>query len=353
MMRNRITQSCARGIITSLLCTIVLNPIHLRAEEEPQVIRVGMVSLDTSHVVAFAKLMNDSKSEGPLAEVRVVAAYPGGSPDFPLSTNRVKGFTKQVRELGVEIVPSIAELLGKVDAVMLMSVDGRPHLEQFKQVLPTKKPVFIDKPCAASLADVVEIFRLANEHGVPCFSSSSSRFSGDYRQMRNNPDIGRVKGCDAYSQSRAAPHHPDLFWYGCHGVDLLFTVMGTGCRSVRALQTPYTEQVTGVWNDVRVGNYRSIREHTSKTGLGVTVFGEKAIVYNNHYYDYRPLVVEIAKFFKSGKAPFAAEETVEAFAFMEAAEESKRSGGKTVLIADVLKKVRQETIQRKTSGTTQ
>jgi hypothetical protein len=35
-----------------------------------------------------------------------------------------------------------------------------------------------------------------------------------------------------------------------------------------------------------------------------------------------------------------AEETIEIFAFMEAAEESKRQGGKPVLLADVLKKAR-------------
>ena len=46
------------------------------------------------------------------------------------------------------------------------------------------------------------------------------------------------------------------------------------------------------------------------------------------YGGYEPLVVEIAKFFKTGKPPVSAEETLEIFAFMEAADESKRKGGR-------------------------
>ena len=159
--------------------------------------------------------------------------------------------------------------------------------------------------------------------------------------MRNDEEIGKVLGCDAYSQSRAAPNHPDLYWYGVHGVELLYTVMGCGCQSVTAVQTKYTESARGVWEDGRVGTYRSIREHTGETGLGATVFGTKGIVYKNRYYDYTSLVVEIAKFFNTGKAPVCPEETLEVFAFMEAAEESKRQGGISVTIESVMKKARQ------------
>ena len=41
---------------------------------------------------------------------------------------------------------------------------------------------------------------------------------------------------------------------------------------------------------------------------------------------YEPLLVEICKFFRTGKPPVTAEETLEIFAFMEAADESKRQG---------------------------
>ena len=53
---------------------------------------------------------------------------------------------------------------------------------------------------------------------------------------------------------------------------------------------------------------------------------------------YAPLVVEIMKFFKTGVAPVSPEETIEIFAFMEAADESKAKGGTAVRISDVIKR---------------
>src|SRR5690606_2549499 len=100
---------------------------NLSIAEEP--LKVGIIGLDTSHVVAFTKGMNDPKATGDLAKMNVVAAYPGGSPDIPSSRDRVEGFTDRLREMGVEIVDSIPQLLEKVDAVMLESLDGRPHLQ--------------------------------------------------------------------------------------------------------------------------------------------------------------------------------------------------------------------------------
>lgn len=306
------------------------------AADDAQPIRVGMIGLDTSHAVVFTKYLNrDNSGEPALDGVKVVAAYPGGNPDFPLSINRVEGFTQQVRDLGVSIVDSIDELLPLVDVVMLESVDGTQHLEQAQPVFAAKKPIFIDKPLAASLADVLAIAELGKEHDVPWFTASSSRFTGGYPELRSDAEVGEILGCDVYSQARAAIGHPDLFWYGVHGVDLLYSLMGTGCRSVTAVQTEYTEQVTGTWEAGRVGTYRAIREHTGKTGLGATVFGTKGIKHVNNYYNYYPLMTSIVEFFRTKQSPVPVEEMVEVFAYIEAAEESKRRGGTPVGLAEV------------------
>jgi predicted dehydrogenase len=251
----------------------------------------------------------------------------------------VAGYTKQLREeFGVEIVDSIEALLPKVDVVLLESVDGRPHLEQVKPVFKAKKPVFIDKPVAGSLADAIRIFDLAREHNVPCFSSSSLRFSPGILAMRNNAKVGDVLGCDAYGPCALEEHHPDLFWYGIHGVETLFTIMGTGCETVSRVQTKDTELVTGVWKGGCVGTFRGIR--SGKSDYGATVFGTNGIAPSGGYGGYEPLVVEICKFFRTGKPPVSAEETLEIFAFMEAADESKRQGGSPVTLASVMTKAR-------------
>ena len=312
------------------------------AECEKDVFRIGIIGLDTSHVPNFTRAINDpNNSYG----CRVVAGYPGGSPDIPSSANRVEEFTNQLRdEFGAEIVGSIKELCEKVDGVLLESVDGRPHLEQVRPVIAAGKPVFIDKPMAGSLADVIEIFRLAKENNVPCWSSSSLRFSPGIFGMRNNKDIGKVLGCDAFSPCSLEEHHPDLYWYGVHGVEILYTIMGQGCEEVHRVQTRDCEFVVGVWKDGRIGTFRGLRSGPHK--YGAFVYGTGGIAPSGGYAGYKPLIDEIVKFFKTGKSPVPAEETIEMFAFMSAADESKAKGGAAVSIKSVIEKAKSKNKNR-------
>ncbi|MGF1578314.1 MAG: Gfo/Idh/MocA family protein [Gemmataceae bacterium] len=313
--------------------------------QSKKVLRAGIIGLDTSHVVAFTKVLNDPKAPPELSGVKVVAAFPGGSPDVEASRTRVAGFTKTLKEdYGVKIVASIDALLPLVDVVLLESVDGRPHLKQVIPVLKAGKPVFIDKPVAGSLADAIQIFELAKEYKVPCFSSSSLRFSPGIIGARNSKKIGKVLGCSTFSPCSLEPHHPDLFWYGVHGVEILFTVMGTGCEKVSRTQTKDYELVVGTWKGGRIGTFRGLRR--KPYGYGGMVFGSKRIEPLGSYTGYKPLLVEIVKFFKTGEVPVRAEETIEMFAFMEAADESKRRGGLPVTIARVMEKARKTIAKR-------
>ena len=322
----------------------VLLLASISRAEEAKPLRAGIIGLDTSHCVAFTKIFNDPKSTGDLAGVKVVAAYPGGSKDIASSRDRVEGFTKQLREMNVEIVDSIPALLEKVDVVLLESVDGRPHLEQVRPVFEAGKPVFIDKPLAASLADAVAIADLGRKHNVPWFSSSALRFGPSVQGVRHDEKIGDVVGCDAWSPCPLEPTHPDLFWYGIHGVETLYTVMGPGCESVSRTQTKGTDVVVGVWKDGRVGTFRGLR--TGKEGYGGTVFGTKGIGPVGGYEGYQPLVEQIAKFFKTRQPPVSAEETLQVIAFMEAADESKRQNGAPVMLESVMAKARGEAKKR-------
>lgn len=323
-------------MLRSLVATMVMLSLgSLQAAE----IKVGIIGLDTSHVVAFTKLLNDPQASGTLAGVRIVAAFPGGSPDIPSSADRLQGFTEQVQKMGVEIVDSVDTLVTKVDAVLLESVDGRPHLDQVRPVLKAGKPVFIDKPIAGSLADALEIFRLAEQYKVPCFSSSSLRFYPGVQAIRTSAEFGTIKECTASGPNSLEPHHPDLFWYGVHGVETLFTIMGTGCQSVTREDDGNLIIVKGIWSNGRTGTFRGNKE--GKGGYAAQVVGEKGTVeVDMKGGGYKALVEEICKFFRTGKPPVASAETIELFAFMEAADESKRQGGASVTLASVLAKAR-------------
>lgn len=299
-------------------------------------LRVGIIGLDTSHVPAFTKLLNDPNDKNHVPGGRVVAAFKGGSKDIESSWSRVDKYTEQLqKQFGVKIVDSIEELCQQVDVVMIESLDGRPHLEQARPVLKARKPLFIDKPVAGSLRDAIEIFRLAKEYNMPVYSSSSYRFYDSMVELKKT-DVGEIRGAISYGPCELEPHHPDLFWYGVHPTEALFTVMGTGCESVVRTSTPDTDVVTGVWSGGRVGTLRGLRNASAPHK--VIVFGTKSVAEQKGSGDYAPLVREIMKFFQTGIAPVSPEETLEIFAFMVAADESKRQGGKPVKISDVMKK---------------
>ena len=300
-------------------------------------IRVGMVGLDTSHVVAFTELLNNPEAENHVPGARVVAGFKGGSPDIESSRTRVDGYTAKLRdEYGVEICETIEALCERVDAVMIESVDGRPHLEQARPVIAAGKRLYIDKPVAGSLADVIEIFRLADEAGVPVFSSSSLRYGAKTQDVRNG-SIGKVLGAETFSPAHLEPTHPDLFWYGVHGCESLFTVMGTGCQSVVRGETADGKiEVVGTWSGGRRGVFRE------GDGYGGHAVGDQGESEVGAYDGYAPLVVKVVEFFRSGEPPVPAAETIELFTFMEAADESKRRGGAEVGLADVLAKAQDE-----------
>ena len=316
------------------LATVMSSPLA-SAADRPE-LKVGIIGLDTSHAIAFTKILNDPKVSEELAGCRIVAAYPKGSPDIQSSVSRVPQYTQQVREMGVEIVDSIDELLKRVDCVLLETNDGRPHLEQALPVIRAGKPVFIDKPLAGSLADGVAILAAAKEAQVPVFSSSSLRFGKDTLAARAGA-LGRIAHCETHSPASLEPTHPDLFWYGIHGVESLFTVMGTGCQSVQRTSENGKIVVKGTWEGDRTGIFRE------GTGYGGEAKGSTGSGPVGQYEGYQPLVAEIVKFFRTGKPPVSPEETLEIYAFMEAADESKRRDGAVVTLAEVMKKAQATT----------
>ena len=314
------------------------TPTAFAAEPAPA-LRAGIIGLDTSHAVEFTRFLNDPKAGDDLAGVHVVAAFPAGT-DIPASRDRRAKFTEQIKAMNIELVDSIPALLDKVDVVLLESVDGRPHLEQVRPVMKAGKPVFIDKPLAGSLVDALAIAELGERTKTPWFSSSSLRFGPQTQAIKHDPKIGAILGCATWGPCPLEPTHPDLYWYGVHGSEALYTIMGTGCETVSRTHTEGTDLVVGVWKGGRIGTFRGLR--AGKEDYGATVFGKTGIGEAGHSEGYRPLVVEIVRFFKTRVAPVDSRETIELMTFMEAADESKREGGKAVKLADVVAKARQQ-----------
>jgi hypothetical protein len=319
------------------LFAVLLSSTRIPAAD----LRLGMIGCDTSHATAFTAALNDPNAKNHVPGAKVVAAFPSSSPDIESSHTRVDGYIKTLKEKwGVKIVGSIEELCREVDAVLIESVDGRPHLEQVRPVIAAKKPVFIDKPVAASLRDALEIYRLAKEANVPVWTGSAYRWYVSMQELLA-VNVGEVRAAVSYGPMHLEEHHTDLTWYGIHPTEALYTALGRGCESVSRTSTADADVIVGTWSGGRTGTLIGLR--TKPLPHKVTIFGSTAVAeQKSGGDDYGPLISQIVKFLQTGTAPVSVEETIEMFAFMEAADESKRRGGVPVNISEILESARKK-----------
>ena len=287
-------------------------------------LRLGIVGTDTSHVIGFATAYNDTSSPDHVPGARIVAAFTGGSPDIPASRDRIDGFTRQLQEkYGVEIVATIAELCRRVDGVLLTSNDGRVHLAQAREIIAARKPLFIDKPLASTLEDAREIARLANEAGVPWFSTSTLRYAVTGWKT---PDLS---GVEVWGPGPLEEHHHlDLSWYAIHEAEMLFTLLGTGCEDVTRVESADASVVVCRWKDGRIGTMRALRPYSD---YGAVLFRKTEKNQASESRAIRATTVELdrdlVKFFTSRIPPVPNDETLELMAFLDAAQRSKDAGG--------------------------
>lgn len=299
------------------------------------VIKIGIIGLDTSHSTAFTELLNGDSDDKFVKEFEVVAAYPYGSKTIQSSYERIPGYIEHLKKHGVEITSSIAELLDKVDCVMLETNDGRIHLEQAMEVFKSGKICYIDKPIGATLGQAIAIYEMAEKYNVPIFSSSALRYSPQNQKLRNG-EFGKILGADCYSPHKVEPTHPDFGFYGIHGVETLYTLMGTGCESVNRMSSQDADVVVGRWKDGRIGTFRGIKEGPAI--YGGTAYTPKGSIAAGGYEGYKVLLDQILTFFKTGVAPISKEETIEIFTFMKASNMSKEQNGKIVTMEEAYRK---------------
>ena len=293
-----------------------------------------MIGLDTSHVSAFVKLLNDPTNEFHVPGVRVVKAFPGGSTKFASSINRVEGFTKELSEKGIEIVDSIEALAG-LDAYFLESVDGDQHLEQFKILANFGKPVYIDKPLACNYSDAKAIVELAKEKNIPLMSCSSLRYALGICDLKKEEDT-EVFACQAFGPMNLLDDYRDYFWYGIHTTEIVFAMLGKGCESVQVIPTHHADLLFGRWADGRIGSILGNRNNVWEFGCSITTnTHQRQAVASGAIPYYAQLLKEVVPFFQTGKSPLDIEESLNIIAFLEAASRSRAAGGTLVKIADL------------------
>lgn len=317
--------------------------IYANCQEKPKK-RIGILGLDTSHAIEFASMFNGQAAKPEFNGYEVTMAYPWGSRTIEPGYTRVPGFIEKAQKLGIKIAGSIDELLANSDYILLETQDGNLHVEQALAVFKAGKPVFIDKPFAANLADVCLIFELAKKYNVSVFTSSSFRYIEPVELISTGVK-GKVLGADCFGPCQEEPSHPTIYWYGIHVVEMLYTIMGTGCTSVSRTHTDESDFIVGKWNDNRIGTFRGMRIGVGPYyHYGGFAYCEKEPVALDKYdgYGYFDLMKEILKFFETGIVPVPHETTIEIYAFMSASSKSMLSNGMPVNISDLINEAKLE-----------
>ncbi|MFO0908486.1 MAG: Gfo/Idh/MocA family oxidoreductase [Isosphaeraceae bacterium] len=295
-------------------------------------IRLGIVDFDTSHAVEFTKRLNhiDIAEDQWVNGAKVVAGVPGTSQIAP---DTIPKNTETLKKYGITLYDDPAELFGKIDAVLVESVDGSVHLQRAMPFIEKGMPTYVDKPFACSLADARALVRAAETKHVPLMSSSSLRYAPEVVAARGGGSkLGAVVGVSTYGPAPTHPRNPGLFHYGIHPTEMLFTLMGPGCRRLSCLSTKGAEVTTGEWSDGRIASIRGIRDGSA--AYGFTLFGTKGVATQgvSTQYIYRELLKQIVSLFETRMPPIDLRETLEIVAFIEGAKTSADSGGAPVEI---------------------
>ncbi|WP_438350563.1 Gfo/Idh/MocA family protein [Paenibacillus sp. FA6] len=289
-------------------------------------LKIGIVGTDTSHVVAFTQLLNDVNDMYHIPGGKVVAAFPGGSPDFPLSISRVEGFMETLsKKYSVRRMETPEEVAASCDVILLESADGRIHLEQFRRIISYGKPIFIDKPLALTSKAALEIMNIAEKSQIPIMSCSSLRYAEQLTRDLERKDQSNITGAEVYGPLNVEPTQSYYFWYGIHSVEMLYAIMGPGCDHVSVSSHEQYDLITGHWKDGRVGTVRCNRNGDSNFGASIHREEGTSVVdiQEGTKPFYASLLEQVMTFFQTGDSPIEWSETVEIIRFLEAAEESK------------------------------
>ena len=294
-------------------------------------LRIGLVGLDTSHVVVFSKCFNKPDHADHVEGGHVVIGYPGGSEDFELSRSRVGKFTEQLREeYGVKIADAPEAVAEACDLLFITAADGRTHLDYVRKTISARKPTFIDKPLAVRSEDAREILRLGEQHHVPIMSASSLRYAPPLLDALGEESLGEIAGVDVFGPMPIEPTQGGLFWYGIHTVEMMSRVMGVGCREVRATKAEKHDAVAATWSDGRVATLHGLRDAHGK--FGAVIHRKKGIQFVDAYAGgakrsaYAAMLEAVMRSLPRGKSDVDPKATVEVIRLIEAANESRESG---------------------------
>lgn len=132
--------------------------------------KIGAITLDTSHPLAFAEILRDNPRG------RYTAVYNDGFRE----RDELEAFAKR---FNLKICGTLEELIECVDIGFIHNCNWDKHLAVVETFAKAGKPVFVDKPIAGNVQDLNRFLEL-DRSGAEIVGTSA---------MRYHPDVDRIR----------------------------------------------------------------------------------------------------------------------------------------------------------------
>lgn len=228
------------------------------------------------------------------------------------------------KEFGIIRCESIEEIVEKSDAIVVLSPDNCEMHEQLCQLpLRSKKPVYVDKTFAPDYATAKRIFKIAEESGTPCYSTSALRYADEYKDI----DSKRVNGVSLWGPN-------DFETYSIHQLEPLVMLMNEPAKRVMMVKGKDWHTLTVEFESGRYGTVTQLVKgcpfvsNIAYEDENITVKIESDFFGN--------FIEKLVEFFLDGAVKVPHEHTLTVMALREAGAKAMQNNGEWLSLSDLL-----------------
>lgn len=211
--------------------------------------KIGIIGSDNSHADSFSQLVNlPDKQTGEFLypDCKVVGIY-------GLEKERTEQVAKEGKIKFIAQNPE--DLIGKVDAVMVVFRHGDLHLQYALPFIKAGIPTWIDKPFTIKNEDARKLIDAARKYNTLLTGGSTCKYAYDVLMAKNAVEkgnkIGKIKSAVLNFPATLENEYGGLYFYGAHLVEMTLAIFGYNPKSVLA-----SEQNENVFAMVKYDNYQ-------------------------------------------------------------------------------------------------
>ncbi len=215
---------------------------------------------------------------------------------------------------------SLEEIVEKSDYLVILSPDHpERHEELAGLALKSGKPVYIDKTFAPDVAAARRLFALAEDHGTPMFSCSALRFAAELDQVEESLAPGTARFVTTGGGGLVST-------YLVHQAEMVVRLLGTGAHRMMVVGEGESAAVTVQYPDGR----QAVMQIMPNLPFRISAAGANGAAVHHLSVDhsfFQRFIDAMLRFFKDGRPPVSAEDTLQIMVLIEGARRAAEKPG--------------------------